>query len=423
MKQLTKAGLCLAFILVVILIVSFTMTSNRNARNRYSSFWDNPGEYDVWLMGTSHMYYSVQPMELWENYGIRSFDIAAPSSFMTQTYWTLKCALRKATPKLIILDTYHVNQQHTVVGMEEKVHVGLDAIPLSITKIQAINDLLDSKKYNKLQYVFPVFFKYGKWYKMTQNDLDTKYSATKGSRIATGLNSYSDVELVDYNILGETDTTGAEYLRKIINLCKENDIPLVLTALPYFGNEPCQKGLNAARVTAEESNVPFLDIQHMNGIINPIFDYSTDGHPNFSGSQKLSSYIGKYIIENCNVENYKKSADEEICNRWDDDYIDYVNYYVRKMKKRTSLENYLLFLRDASLSVDIYIEDMDSLTETEQLLIKNISNANFISKDYAKKEAETIHNYGDVIIIVKHNGLNEIVHSATFKNGKKIKQE
>lgn len=99
---------------------------NENAIDRYHRFWDDPDQYDVWFMGFSHTYYAVQPMKLWEDYGITAYDISTPSSTIPMTYWTLMCALEKGTPEVVFIDTYHIDLDKYTVDMREKVHLCLD---------------------------------------------------------------------------------------------------------------------------------------------------------------------------------------------------------------------------------------------------------------------------------------------------------
>ena len=75
---------------------------------RFSEFWEDPEGFDVWFMGSSHMFYAVQPMELWKQYGIRSFNLASAGGNLLQVYWTMMCALQYSQPELIVVDTYKV---------------------------------------------------------------------------------------------------------------------------------------------------------------------------------------------------------------------------------------------------------------------------------------------------------------------------
>lgn len=40
------------------------------------TFFNQPKDYDVLFFGTSHVRYGIYPMELWEEYGITSYNLA-----------------------------------------------------------------------------------------------------------------------------------------------------------------------------------------------------------------------------------------------------------------------------------------------------------------------------------------------------------
>ena len=67
MQIIKRAAASLGFVLVLGVIlsgVSFTF-ERKESTERYSKFWENPQEYDVWFIGNSHVYYAINPMELW----------------------------------------------------------------------------------------------------------------------------------------------------------------------------------------------------------------------------------------------------------------------------------------------------------------------------------------------------------------------
>lgn len=102
-------AICFVTIATGISVARHEYSLNRNAIDRYGDFWEDPSKYEVWFMGSSHVYYSIHPMWLWEKYGITSYDISTPSAPLPTTYWLMKCALEKGNPKVIVLDTYYTD--------------------------------------------------------------------------------------------------------------------------------------------------------------------------------------------------------------------------------------------------------------------------------------------------------------------------
>ena len=64
------ASVCFVLIFCIVLNASASAVERKNSARMYSGFWEQPEEYDVWFMGTSHIYYAIHPMELWNQYSL-----------------------------------------------------------------------------------------------------------------------------------------------------------------------------------------------------------------------------------------------------------------------------------------------------------------------------------------------------------------
>lgn len=244
---------------------------NHTAIDRYSRFWDYADQYDVWFMGSSHTYFSIQPMQLWKEYGITSFDLATPSSFIPLTYWTMECALQKAKPNVIVVDTYHAQRMNKTSLMKKKIHTTLDGIPLSTTKVKALFDLFDDKK-QSLRYLFPVSRESKKNENFSKKEKRQVYNLSKGAKCTLKIQDITEIpENYDASPAGE-DCTGVQYLKKIIEECKAQDIQIIVAVFPCRRFESTQSGFNEAREIAEKYNVPFMDFREKDGV----FDWSYD---------------------------------------------------------------------------------------------------------------------------------------------------
>ena len=59
---------------------------------------------DVIFLGSSHAYLGIQPMQLWEEYGIASYNLCSAEQPFWVSYYTIKEALKTQHPKVILLD-------------------------------------------------------------------------------------------------------------------------------------------------------------------------------------------------------------------------------------------------------------------------------------------------------------------------------
>lgn len=59
----------------------------------YADFYSDKGDYDVLFLGSSTMNMGISPMELWNDYGITSYNMADDAQRLPVDYWVLKNAL------------------------------------------------------------------------------------------------------------------------------------------------------------------------------------------------------------------------------------------------------------------------------------------------------------------------------------------
>ena len=108
---------------------------------KYSAFFEEEQEFDVFFLGTSHMMDSVLPMELWRDFGFASYNLANPAETLEATYWTLRFALEKHMPKAVVVDVCYLGKAQSEVSTRKMGHLFMDEIPLSPLKLQAIWEL------------------------------------------------------------------------------------------------------------------------------------------------------------------------------------------------------------------------------------------------------------------------------------------
>lgn len=71
---------------------------------KYSDFFKQDEDFDVLFMGSSHVINAVYPMELWDDYGIVSYNFGGHANQMPTTYWVMENALEYTNPKVVVID-------------------------------------------------------------------------------------------------------------------------------------------------------------------------------------------------------------------------------------------------------------------------------------------------------------------------------
>lgn len=410
-------ALCFLALFSIVLIKTSDLLELKTSHECYSEFWENPTDYDVWFMGTSHMLYAVSPMELWNDYGIKSYNIASPSSRMPQIYWTFMCALEYSEPEVIVLDTYHVEKDYLYQESMERLHTGMDAIPPSITKAKAILDIF-SKDHEKLtEYMQNFYIYHSRWEELGETDFETIQSPRKGSRMNDKIYDNTAYEIIDQNdMVTDTNVIGYQYLTKIIEECKKRDIELVLCSLPMYKNQDSQRGMNGVQPVADKYGLPFLNILYQDNPVNARFDYSDDEHMNPSGCSKMTKYLGDYLTQNYNLKDLRNDA--KTAERWNADYSEYETYIIQEMKQQQKLNRYLLWLRNENFNCYIYTNDRVKETQTKltQNLFANISNKNEIDYNFAKELLKYDFDADYAFIIMSENN-DRVIDTALFTDG------
>ena len=111
------------------------------------------------------------------------------------------------------------------------------------------------------------------------------------------------------------------YLEKMVKLCKDNNIKLLLIEIPSA--ESWSKDLSdKTQEFANENNLEFIDMNLNYKDFG--FDWKTDSadagdHLNVYGAEKVSKYLGKIIQEKYNIPNRKN--DEQYSQWYEDSKI------------------------------------------------------------------------------------------------------
>lgn len=143
-KKCLRALSALVFLALLMTTVAFVsrVVERKASRNKLQPYFDHAQEYDVLFIGDSHDLNGIFPMELWRDYGIASYNLASIGNTVPVSYWSMMNALQYAQPKLMVIGVKDVDKHYKLTGSSGDVHTALDAYPLTMTKIRAIEDLM-----------------------------------------------------------------------------------------------------------------------------------------------------------------------------------------------------------------------------------------------------------------------------------------
>lgn len=318
-KILKIIGLIIVFLLM--LIPASKLVKWKHSDSEYKIFYEKPKDFDVLFFGASVVHYAVYPMQLWNNYGITSYNMGNDSEKIFMSYYDMINAFDYASPKLVVFDLTAIGWAGAKRDGTLKDHAFLDSVPLSKNKIKEINAVFEGKE--RLEYILPFELYHSRWSELTDEDFYFNHKSYEyGAERHDGFVPFPRPSIDMYEESREADVY-LEYdtIKKIIALCEERNIDLIFTYFPSAHRGGDQKVRKACGEMMSEFDYPYYDFWDLDFI-----DWSCDtvegAHLNYYGGEKITDYIGKMLSEEYNVPNRKN--DTTINASWNADYEQYI---------------------------------------------------------------------------------------------------
>ncbi len=285
-----------------------------------AEYYDEVKDHDVIFIGDCEVYENFSPIVLWRDYGINSYIRGSAEQYIFQSYYLLEDTLRYETPEVVIFNIQSL--QFPEANNEAYNRMSIEGMKWSPSKAGAILSSMKEEEHF-LDYVFPILRYHSRWSELNKNDFrymfDTKKVSHNGYYMRVDIRPAVDVPtgkpLPNYDF----DERSWKYLDMMVELCGEKGIELILikapSLYPYWYPEYDEQVVSYAK-EHELTYINFLDIQDETGI-----DYNTDTydaglHLNLSGAEKLSHWLGKYLIESLELSDRRSEA--ELSERWEE---------------------------------------------------------------------------------------------------------
>lgn len=106
-----KKRFCLfALALALSLLALNRVMLREDSEKKYGAFYGEKQPIDVFFLGTSHVMDAVYPTELYDRAGITGYNLANPAETLEATAWTLKLALQRQKPKVVVVDVCYIDK-------------------------------------------------------------------------------------------------------------------------------------------------------------------------------------------------------------------------------------------------------------------------------------------------------------------------
>lgn len=266
---------------------------------------------DILLIGSSHIYYGVNPGIIYEETGLNSYIRGGECQPIEVSYYMLKEALNSQKPKLVIYDAFGIGESVEACKTDGIYRVNLENMKTNSIKIEAYKDVFNEE--SVIKDIFDVSLYHNRWSevpldKWINDDIDLNaFGYTYGNNFSDEIVKIES--LLDLSI--EIDKTKLEYLNKIKDLCKENNIEFLLIKTPYYIEDTDAGIFETLNKWALDNNIPFINFNKIKEDIN--YNFNVDGdiwHSNVKGSIKITNYLSKYINENYKFEKGKTTYED-----------------------------------------------------------------------------------------------------------------
>lgn len=367
-KNLIKIGIIIILCIVILSALNSVFKITWRPKDNLYYFYQLEKEsLDVIHIGSSHVYHSINPIAMYETSGIASYNLAAGSQSIWYSYYYIKEALKTQKPKVIVLDVYTL-QVEDDSQFVDSAQLNLLAGKMSVDKLEAL-EISDVDDKINLFLGFPK--NHIRYRELDVEEYNDKICLSlMGYAYSGEIKVWNNKEELN-NVLGIKEqrqiTDKSElYLRKIIELCQDKNIDIVLVNSPWPGiRVDSAKKYNYIAEIAKEYEIDFL-----NGclLIDEIgIDYEKDimdeaGHLNYYGSLKWTNYLTEYLVDNFDLPDHR---DEDIVI-WEECQRALQNELIKTdLRSINNAIEYLQYLQKNQVCAFAMIIDEDTEIEKE----------------------------------------------------------
>ena len=270
----------LIFCLILYMIMCVLLFKQEDGTLPMRNYYDLPEDtVDVLFLGSSHIGMNVSTQVLWDEYGIAGYKCWGSTQPIWNTYYYLKECLEYQTPKVVVVDVHGAifSYDYADYVLQIKNTMGMR---FSMNKIEAVMASAPQDSWADLLLELPTF--HTRYNELQEKDFEY-FPWNTHSELRVLTNEGSDLVFA-FDIIPPETTEGVEplaakeedYLRRIIALCREKQVPLELIAAPYQISEFEQRRFRGVAALAEE----YEGLRFTN--FNEIYaDVGIDSHSDF----------------------------------------------------------------------------------------------------------------------------------------------
>ena len=336
--RVLKVAVFLTIIFLLFLFFTYLFrNTDYNARQNVLDFYEEETELDEVFIGSSSIYRYWNPMEAWNAEGIATRNYSVSSMHLATYLPAIKDIFQTQNPDLIVVEARRFSRKS---GENAGIQVGarnmLDSLDYNFSRLKSVHyycEKMDIPWEDAVSLYIDLIQYHDNYdalatplnWQLADNRIGNEYIEEKNFK-GYALSSKSVVfEDPSENLVTETTTLNENSLMlydELIRYCQENEIPLLILAMPMVITEEESIEMNSLKELTASYGVPFLDLNLHYEEIG--LDFSTDfldaHHVNVLGADKVTKYLASYLAEEYNLPDYRN---DEAYASWHELYKGY----------------------------------------------------------------------------------------------------
>jgi len=271
-----------SFLLILIVILLGLSFAFKPANTDDDIDDEDTGTLDYIVLGDSECCTSFSPMELWAQYGYVGYNCGVFAQRAQDAFYNFETILESQKPKVVLLET---NLSFT---SQNEMRIAQNACD------HLFGNLISLYKYhNEWKNLF--------LRQLKSDPSEVKSNAWKGFRTSSQVTPYTGGNYVTQTAnVQEIQEPQLTYLDKIVELCRSNNIELILYTVPSPRNWSYAKH-NGMAAYANANGLAYVDLNLLQDEVG--IDWSQDtydkgDHVNTAGALKVTAYLGGYLHDN-----------------------------------------------------------------------------------------------------------------------------
>lgn len=334
MKKTEALKILLFFVIfaVIMVPVSYLLRpDDGHTKAVFSGFYaEEKNSLDTVFIGSSAAYrYFVSP-QLWKNYGITSCVLGTSAQPPDTVPYLMAEAQKTQNPSLyvveirrLIMEDYNLknNLYQTQSDRDTQLRQVTDNLTYSLNRINLINNTVSGDKTN---WLFDIIHNHSNWKSITLNSFGLMlYNKKNSLKSATTIGTWTKLQKFETSSYidekTELESKTKQKLLDVLTYCKKNNLNVLFVSTPYVESESYLAVENYAADIIKSYGYKYLNCNYYYDDIGIDFssDFYNSQHTNVLGAEKVTDYIGEYIMKNYDVLN---KHSESIVKEWDNAY-------------------------------------------------------------------------------------------------------